>query len=143
MRINKGQSLVEVVVGIGMMSLLLVALLSLISLSVKSSRVAKNRSKAVALAQEGLELMRTYRDYNWNEFLSYANGSEYILNSNWTVNDELVSDCTSDDKMYLGSLFSRCVNLSGEVDVVVTVYWQEGLKLNSMVQSTKLTRWER
>ncbi|MEA3355287.1 MAG: hypothetical protein U9Q63_02250 [Patescibacteria group bacterium] len=143
MKQDKGQSLVEVVVGVGMMSLLLVALLALISLSVKNSRVAKNKTQSVALAQEGIELMRTYRDYSWNEFSGDANGSEYILDSNWTVGDGLNGGCTSESEMYSGSLFSRCVNLSGEVDVTVTVYWQEGPKLNSTVQTTKLTRWER
>lgn len=144
MKQDKGQSLVEVVVGVGMMSLLLVALLALISLSVKNSRVAKNRAQAVALANQGVELMRAYRDYSWDDFIDDADGSEYVLGANWTVGSELdIPDCDEDNFIYSGSIFSRCVNLSGEVDVVVTVYWQEGSKLNSTIQTTKLTIWER
>ena len=42
---SAGQSLVEVVVAIGVMSLLLMALLALVSLSVKNSRVARDLSR--------------------------------------------------------------------------------------------------
>jgi Tfp pilus assembly protein PilV len=56
----KGQSLVEVVIAVGAMSVLLVALLSLMSLSLRNSRLAKDRARAVASASQGVELMRAY-----------------------------------------------------------------------------------
>ena len=53
-KLNSGQSLVEMVVAVGMMSLLMVALLSVTSLSIKNTRLAQSRTQAVGLVQEGL-----------------------------------------------------------------------------------------
>ncbi len=142
---TKGQSLVEVVVGIGMMAMLLVALLSLVALSVKNSRLARDRTKAVALAQEGVELMRTYRDFSWTEFSVSGVSS---LPDGWVVADGLTGgSCDEADYMDSDNFYSRCVDLIFDdisaVDVEVTVYWQEGSRLNSLVQTTKLSLWER
>lgn len=149
MKHSSGQSLVEVVVGVGMMSLLLVALLALISLSVKNSRVAKNRAQAVFLAQEGIELMRTYRDFGWQEFFLHADGNDYELNDVWTVDAGGLSTtgCDQENLIYEGSIYSRCVNLDASgtdlVKVAVTVYWHEGSKNNRVLQSTNLSIWKR
>lgn len=137
MRCSKGQSLVEVVIAVGAMSVLLVALLSLMSLSLRNSRLAKDRARAVALASEGVELMRAYRDYNWNQFLNLADGSNYDLPDNWVVEDGLSADCVSSE---------RCVRLDlagGQVEVSVTVSWREGSQTFSTNQVTQLALWER
>lgn len=142
---NSGQSLVEVVVAVGMMALLLTAVLSLISLSVKNSRVSKDRTMAVGLAQQGVELMRTYRDYlNWSDFLAKA-GTNYDLPENWTVTTGLSNGCPTDNNIY--EYYLRCVVLTaqpaGEVAVQVTVSWVEGSQTYRTVQSTNLSLWER
>lgn len=124
------------VVAIGAMSLLLVALLSLMSLSLRNSRLAKDRAQAVALAQEGVELMRSYRDYAWSELLALADGSNYDLPANWVVEDGLSAVCGSE----------RCVRLvlaGGQVEVSVAVSWVEGSQTFSTNQVTQLTLWER
>jgi len=143
---SAGQSLVEVVVAIGVMSLLLMALLALVSLSVKNSRVARDRSKAVALAQQGVELMRTYRDYSYT-LLAAAAGETYVLAANWAVEDGLVTaGCDETSFMDETDYFSRCVRVimvePSQVEVAVTVYWQEGNKLNATEQTTRLSSWQ-
>ena len=111
--------------------------------------MAQNKTTAVALAQEGVELMRTYRDYSWQEFYSYATSDDYELNNIWTVDAGGLptTNCNEDNFMYEGSLFSRCVRLeSSGADLVlvgVTVYWREGPKVHSTLQSTNLSIWER
>jgi Tfp pilus assembly protein PilV len=141
-----GQSLIEVVVAVGVMSLLLVSLLSLISLSIKNSRLAKDRTLAVQLAQEGVELMRAYRDYSWSEF-NAAVGNVYVLPLNWTVEDGLSTPGCDETDFIIDAFFSRCVELSsGGIDGVeagVTVSWQEGTQLKQTVQTTRLSLWER
>lgn len=132
-----GQSLVEVVIAVGAMSVLLVALLSLMSLSLRNSRLAKDRARAVASASQGVELMRAYRDSNWNEFLGLANGSNYDLPANWVVEDGLSGSCD----------IERCVQLSlvtdQVVEVNVRVAWTEGSQTFSTNQVTQLSLWER
>jgi Tfp pilus assembly protein PilV len=144
---SKGQSLIEVMVAIGVMSLLLVALLAVTSISVKNSRVAKDRVLAVELSQEGVELMRAYRDYSWTQFSAEVSSASYKLPSNWVVADGLNEvDCNATSLMAEASIYSRCVQLtddgSGGVAVAVTVYWQEGGEVKQVTQSTRLSRWE-
>lgn len=143
---NKGQSLVEVVVAIGAMSVLLVALLSLMSLSLKNSRMAKNRAKAVALAQEGVELMRAFRDYSWSGFTDRANGNNYNLPGSWVVEDDLSGLCSYDRE--INELYYRCVSLNvveagAVIGVSVEVGWPEGENTLIVNQSTQLANWQR
>lgn len=126
----------EVVIAVGAMSVLLVALLSLMSLSLRNSRLAKDRARAVASASQGVELMRAYRDFNWSEFLAKANASNYDLPANWVVENGLSAACGSE----------RCVRLSpvtGKVEVNVQVSWTEGNQTFSTNQVTQLSLWER
>jgi type II secretory pathway pseudopilin PulG len=139
---QSGQSLVEVIVAVGMMALLLVAILALVALSVKNSRLAKTRNQAVALAQEGIELMRTYRDYSWTELMSRANGTVFDLPDNWIIANGLTNNCPSD--FPINSVFRRCVSLNnttGAINVLLTVAWQEGAKIYQTEQTTQLSLW--
>ncbi|MBU1322439.1 hypothetical protein KKE48_03345 [Patescibacteria group bacterium] len=137
---NLGQSLIEVVVAVGMIALLLTAVLALISLSVKNSRLAKDRTIAVGLAQQGVELMRTYRDYSFTDLSGQADGSVYNLAENWTVGPLLISPCLTKN---IYTYYTRCVKLSPGIEVIVTVDWQEGSQNFQTVQSTNLSLWER
>ncbi len=139
---QSGQSLVEVIVAVGMMGLLLVAILALVALSVKNSRLAKARTQAVALAQEGIELMRTYRDYSWTELMSRADGTIFDLPENCTIAVGLSNACPSD--FPINSVFRRCVSLTdtdGAINVILTVVWQEGAKVYQTEQTTQLSLW--
>ena len=144
-RCYKGQSLVEVIVAVGAMSLLLVSLLALVSLSLRNSRLAKDRAQAVTLAQEGGELMRAYRDYNWSQLLAAANGTDYNLPANWVVETGLSEVCLQERQIY--DFFWRCVNLTqpsgGLVEMNVTVAWPEGNQTFTTNQTSQLTIWER
>jgi Tfp pilus assembly protein PilV len=143
---NRGQSLIEVVVAVGVMSLLMVALLTTVTLAVKNSRLAKDRVQAVSLANEGVELMRAYRDYDYDEFFSVARIDQYDLPYSWVVEDGLSSDCVVTEYVIRDS-FRRCVGITSvdasSVDVEVTVDWQEGSRVHQVLQSTRLTQWER
>lgn len=142
---NTGQSLVEVVVAVGAMSLLLVALLALVVLSIKNSRMAKDRTQAVALAQGGVELMRAYRDFSWIEFSGVARFDEYGLPEDWTVETGLSSNC--DDVDLISDFYRRCVRaqmITPEVaEVAVRVAWQEGSQWYETIQTTRLSVWAR
>ena len=135
----------EVVVAVGAMSVLLVALLALMSLSLRNSRLAKDRAQAVALASEGVELMRAYRDYSWSQLLSAADGTNYNLPDNWVVETGLAAVCVEDRQ--INDFFWRCVNLTapavGQVEVAVSVSWPEGSQVFTTNQVGGLSLWER
>lgn len=134
----------EILIAIGAMSVLLISLLSLVTLSLKNSRLSKDRAQAVALAQEGIELMRAYRDYSWSGFRAKA-GLEYNLPGNWVVGDGLTQNCNQTPS--INGFFWRCVDLdaagSNEVLVAVEVGWNEGGQTLTTKQDTRLTLWER
>ncbi|MFC1627386.1 hypothetical protein ACFL18_02440 [Patescibacteria group bacterium] len=145
-KFSAGQSLVEVLVAVGAMSLLMVALLSLVALSMRNSRLAKDRTQAVALAQEGVELIRAYRDYSWTEIAAVSGVSNYDLPKNWIVEDGLSAACDLDN-FTIYSFYRRCVQITPEdattLEIVVTVDWQEGSREHQATQTTKLSLWER
>src|SRR3990172_11075319 len=57
-----GQSLIEVVVSVGVAVLLAVSLITTSLITQKSSRSARNNSQATKLVQQTLEQLRVYRD---------------------------------------------------------------------------------
>jgi len=150
MRQKPGQSLIELIVALGMMSLLLVALLALVSLSVRNSRLAKNNNQALALAQSGVELMRAMRDFSFSGLSGSARIDAYDLPQNWQVEDGLSVDCDS-DSYQINGVFSRCVTISSSLEAIDTVnvtvtvnwHWQEGGQVKTNQQISRLTRWER
>jgi len=62
---NKGFTLIEVIVAIGIILTTIVGLIGLSSFSVSSLGTAKSKVIAVNLAQEGIEIVRNIRDSNW------------------------------------------------------------------------------
>lgn len=139
---NSGQSLVEVIIAVGAMSLLMVALLALVSLSIRSNRLSQSRAEAVALAEEGIELMRAYRDLSWTDLSSKAPGN-YGLAKGWTV-ESVFETCPVVNN--IDDFFIRCVdisNIGGTINIKVTVSWREGSQTYQTVQTTNLSLWER
>ena len=136
----------EVLVAVGAMSLLLVSLLSLVSLSVRNSRLAKDRTQAVSLAQGGIELMRAYRDFSWTGLSGAGGGTKWDLPRTWVVGDGLTVSC-DEDSFTIDNFFRRCVQIqeidTREMVVSVEVVWQEGNQTHEAVQQTKLSVWER
>ena len=82
---TRGFTLVEVIVSIGIISLVLVGVMLSISLSLSSAARAKNNLIAASLAQEGLEIVRNIRDKDWHSGggfgVSLANGN-YLVDWN-------------------------------------------------------------
>lgn len=65
---TKGFSLPEVVMAIAVVSIGILGVFSLIILNIKTQVVNRGYLVASMLAQEGLELVRNQRDYNWLSF---------------------------------------------------------------------------
>jgi len=79
---NRGFTLVEVIVAVGMISLVLVGVISSISLSLSSVARAENNLIAANLAQEGLEIVRNIRDKDWHSgavFGSSLTNGDYLV----------------------------------------------------------------
>jgi type II secretory pathway pseudopilin PulG len=69
--LQKGQSLIEIIVAIGIVALVMTALVSAISLSVKNTAEAKAKAVATKYSQEGMEFLIEQRNaLGWEAFLA-------------------------------------------------------------------------
>lgn len=133
---SSGQSLLEVVVALGVTTLVLTALVSVVTVAVRNARFAKNQSLATKYAQEGIEAARTIRDRDWSQL---ANGIHGLFwdGSQWSFSGS--SDSPS-------SGFTRVVDVSEPLAsqklVTVTVSWSEGGRTHQSRLTTYLTEWE-
>lgn len=69
---SRGFTLIEVIVALGIISLVSVGVMFAISLSLSSAAKIKNNLIAANLAQEGLEIVRNFRDEDWHSNESFA-----------------------------------------------------------------------
>jgi len=88
---TSGQTLIEVLVALGIIAIIVTALTSVVVTSLGSSRYSKDQNLATQYAQEGLEIMRNLRDSDYVDFRNIPSGS-YCLDKNSTV---LSPDCFS------------------------------------------------
>jgi len=110
--------LIEVVLGLAVASMVLLALTRVVTISLKSAQFSKNQTLATHHAQEAMETIRVYRDQNsWNDFLDIC-GNESALGLSDPTNFELEVDCIPN---------------GDKTEIKVTIYW------NSQAYNTELT----
>lgn len=79
---NKGQTIIEVIVVAGISVMMLAAMISTVVIAAKKNRVAKDKSVATKLAQEGMEWIRGEREKanGWGNFYTtILTGKTYCL----------------------------------------------------------------
>lgn len=125
-----GQSLIEILVIMGVTSLVLTSLVSAVVVGVRNSRFAKNQSLATKIAQEAMEKVRRERDQQ----------------SSWSDFDEATCENPSglDDPP---PPFTRSIDCTLEegntrMKVFVMVSWPEGAKIYQSQLTTYLTQWQ-
>lgn len=137
-----GQTIIEAVVAVTVISTIIIAVVSAVTLSISTSTIAKNKSLANQFVQEGIEAVRTIRDVNWDSIYAEADGEEkYITRDNatgvWTFTGAVVTPAPG---------FSRVIvitpNSPEELDVFVTVNWQQGAKMLTSKNTARLTKWQ-
>jgi len=139
-----GQTLLELVIAIGVAGLIITGLVVAALSSLRYSQESRMRSSAVKYAQESLELARATRDTSgWDTFFAYT-GSEtktWCLDAakTWTEDDG-----TGCGAIEAGSQFRRSVTFTWNdpvVEVVSTVTWHSGSTDLSTSLTTYLTEW--
>ncbi|KKS36970.1 MAG: hypothetical protein A3G49_03355 [Candidatus Sungbacteria bacterium RIFCSPLOWO2_12_FULL_41_11] len=76
----RGVSLIEVIIGATIISIILLALGSIAQFSIGVSKVSTERLQAVFLASETIEALKTMRDSNWTTRIApLAAGTSYYL----------------------------------------------------------------
>lgn len=139
---ERGQTLLEIVVALGVIAVVLTGLVTAVTASLRYSQVSKYRSQGVKFAQEGIELARKLRDTSpWAEFSVFSSGTgEWCLNEagSWSASDG--SGCP----IVAGSTFWRTVTfvLNGSVmDVTSEVSWGDRSTSSTVTLRTYLSDW--
>ncbi len=93
-----GFSMLEVIISLGIMTIGMMGVFSLIMQNHLIYNTNKNRFIAVTLAQEGIELVRNYRDSNWLEGEAWdnevENDGDYIIDA-YTILDDSIDDISN------------------------------------------------
>ncbi len=71
----KGQTLIEVLVALGLIGVIATVLSTVVLTSLGNARFSKDQSLATQYAQEGLEIIRLLRDKNYTVFRNISNGT--------------------------------------------------------------------
>ena len=141
---NKGQSLFEVVVALAISALIIVALVSLVSNSIRNATFSRNKNQAASLAQAATEWLRAQRDSDIATFMTNIQTPSWCFKDlAWTVN----GPCGATDNVP-DTIFLRQVNFAStvsagktivEADVVVS--WTDSQGLHEVTSATNFTDW--
>ncbi|KKS95519.1 MAG: hypothetical protein UV71_C0006G0018 [Microgenomates group bacterium GW2011_GWC1_43_13] len=142
---QRGQSLFELVVAIAISALIVVAMVSLATNSIKNSQFSKNKALASSYAQQATEWLRGERD---SDFVAFKNNVELSMypskrclnNLVWTINQ-----CGSE--IMDGTPFKREVIFKySDGDTVInadiTVSWTDSGGTHDVRSSTNFSNWQ-
>jgi len=164
---SKAFSLMEIIVAIGVIMTFLVGAITLISYSITGIRIGKSRIIAMALAQEGLEIVRNIRDNNWlNNKREATNWRDGLGSGHYRVqydqtnlfspsSDRLKVDSKGfyyyEDQGYRsGSVtvsFRRDINIEyipgddSQIKITSTITWEESGRNYTFSTETRLFNW--
>lgn len=145
---QSGQTLVEVIVAIGVVVLLVTGLIVSTSVTLKASQYGKMRSLGTQYANEAVEAARNLRDSGWSTFFTTYGGFSWCLNKAGEWSKMVGASCIPN----IDSYYTRVVTFTWhddplisndermQVDVAVT--WVDGAKTYSATLSTYLTQWK-
>lgn len=151
MKINKGSSLIEVLLALSVMLLVILALLRVVISSVKSNDSSKQKAVAATYSQEGIEYLRAMRDAGWSSFLlkSPSTGSVYRLGAlpaTPSLGDLVALPCDETTSANIDSLYTRCVTLKevelNKIQANVIVYWKDSIGVHNSEVISYLTKWK-
>jgi type II secretory pathway pseudopilin PulG len=146
--LQKGQSLYELVVAIGISALIIVGVVSLATSSIQNSTYSKNQSLATAYAQEATEWLRGQRDASITNFLANAAHTPWCLQAEPPTWPGSSGGCGSIDFISGTTLFKRYVNFiitspSGktQIEADVIVSWVDAKGTHQVTNSTNFSDW--
>lgn len=142
--INKGQSLFEVVVALAVSALVIVALVSLVSSSIRNATFSKNKASATNYTQEATEWLRGQRDENVSDFIDKTLTSSWCLNNlDWNAPGACPSQA-----VISGTIFKRqagfTTNVLGGKEIVeatIIVSWEDAQGTHAVESITNFSDW--
>lgn len=142
-RLSSGQSLFEVVIALGVITIILVSLIILAALSISNATFSKNRTLATRLSQETLEWLRTERDASWSAFVNHAATPIWCMPTlSWSAN--FAGPCAQGSTV-TDTILSRELTFStidvDTIQVVVRLFWADSQGSHESRTTTNFTNW--
>jgi Tfp pilus assembly protein PilV len=139
---QKGISLLEIVIAVGLISIILLALVSVSTKSISNTTYSREKNQASRLSQEAVEWLRSQRDMGWSTFYGYVDASDTWCLT--TLAWDNAGACSGDKvpNTNLERQVAFTTPEQGVVEVRVTVTWLEGGNTNESVSETILTKWQ-
>lgn len=135
-----GQSLVEVVVAVGVVILLVTGIVVATTTSLRSGQRGKDKSFAIKYAQEGIEITRDLRSRGWTDFQSRDGLWCLAKDGTWT---KAGGSCdTNIDNQYIRGVTFSWDNDKRRMDVVADVSWSDGATAREVKLETFFTQWQ-
>ncbi len=146
---NKGQSLFELILAVGISALIIVSIVSLVNNSLQNAAFSRNESTAGKYAQAATEWLRGQRDNRIDVFIAMAGTTSWCLtdasltDSSWNNSGQ----CSSSEYI-TGTIFRRQADFSTSVvggknvyRAVVTVAWVDSKGTHNVNSATDFTDW--
>lgn len=138
-----GQSLFEVVIALGVITIILVSLVILASLSISNATFSKDKTLATRYSLETIEWLRTERDASWDTFVTEAATPTWCVPSlSWSAAS--AGSCSSGSNIS-GTVLKREIYFSiidpNTVQVTVRVYWTDAQGSHESRTTTTYTNW--
>lgn len=126
---DHGQTLIEVVVALSVLVIILLAVVSVLSKSVKNAAYSRNYSLATGYTQEAIEKIRLYRDqHNWATFLTDCNNIPGLVVPPAPFTRATSCSCT-------GTPTDTC-------EVTTSVSWTDSTGTHRSESKTNFTNWK-
>lgn len=144
----RGQTLVEVIVVVGVVILLVTGLVVSTVTSLRTSQSSRDRSLATKYAQEGIELSRKLRDNSWSTFLAYGDPGPKIWclpkDGIWPASPVASAGaCEGNvDTIYNRNITFMWNATQNRMEITVTVSWNDGNSTHQNELFTYFTQWQ-
>jgi type II secretory pathway pseudopilin PulG len=139
MLFSKGQSLIEMLVVLGLVVLLVTSVVVGSTASLRNQQLSANRDAGLKYAQQGMETIRSLRDADWTTFVSYS--GSWCLNQDGT----LVAFVDACSELY-NDIYQRVVTFTWDsvnerMNIQMVVSWTLGSKSYSVKLESFFTDW--
>lgn len=135
MRREKGQTLFEIVVALGIGVVVITSIVAVVTVSLRNANFAKNKTEATKYTQEALEWLRSEKEKDWPVFFARSGSPAYwcLQSLSWP---DSAGQCAQNQTISGATTFTRNVTLTttdidgdlalDDIAATVTVSWSEG-----------------
>ena len=144
MKILRGTSIIEIVIATALISMAIIAALSLVNNSQKQNNYARDLAEATRYASQASDWIRAERNrLGWSQINTISAGP-YCLNSTPADFLSLVAGACASSTYISGTMFQRQIAITKSdptaINIVIEVSWQEQIERQAQIEM-ELTQW--